>query len=276
MRLGSGVRNFARKIIDAIQHALLDQLLLRLIPLWWFGLLWDSRNQVGDRVTGLTLLAILVVFALAWALGALANRRPRQHARAGTFDHLHESGPNGFSAWSELPAEGLRPSWVVRRIVVVLSAWARSPIINLIVLGGGLLGVGLVVALAFKPDAFWAGLHPDLAEASARDPLWLIGAAALLLMQLRMWATDQRERLEPTAAPQPAASHWAYAVFAMFLLAGGAFAVMMGLPLWIVVASALGLCVIALVRRWRERALDWTFGKRSEYLPPPVVGPPQP
>ena len=227
---------------------------------------------------GLVLLAMLLIFAGAWVLGALANHRPRPRPRPlpGTFDYPDDNEPSGFSAWTEPPAGGLRPPAIVRWVVGVLSAGARLPGLNLICFGLGLAGIGLVAALAYKPDAFWATLHPDLADASARNILWLGGAAAVLLMLLRMWATEQRDRLEPTADPQPVGPGWGYAFLAMLLLGGGAFAVMMGLPLWLVIAVALVLCVIAVVGRWRESTLDWTFGKRAEQRPPRVAGPPRP
>lgn len=258
------MRNFARKIIDAIQHSLLDRLVVQLIHVGWVCSLWDSREGGdGGSLTGFILIALVAAFVLAWALGALANRRRRPQGRPGTFDGLHESGPNGFSAWSELPQGGLRPPRIIRGIVAILSTGSRSGISALTSLGVGFLGLTLVVALSHKPDAFWAELHPDLARAADREILWFIGTAAVLLMLLRTWASEQRARLEPAATPLPKPRWLGYVSAAVFLVFLGLGAVMMGLPTWIAVTLALILGVVALVPHWRGRALDVVFGKVS-------------
>jgi len=196
MRLGSGVGNFARKIIDAIQHSLLGPLLVQL--LWCSWLAWIVFDSLSPYALPHTVaLPVLVMIPgglfLAWLLGALANRRRRPRS-APPLERLQMDPSNGFEAWSELPVGGLRPPGLMRWIVTTLGArpdegrrWIEF----------ALHTVSVAVCLALilgDPEAWWR-VHPALATPSSRLPLGIAFIAILTVLAVRNWASVQRRLL---------------------------------------------------------------------------------
>lgn len=259
--------NLARKIIDAVQNTMLDSLLSRLVGLLWIGSIWQSQMQSdGMEVMATILIATGVIFALAWMLGALANRRPSP--RKGPLQRLHQPPANGFEAWSELPAGGLRPPKLVRAAIMMLgtrksrfSGWVR-----LMSFCAFLLAIGLIWALPNRPPSFWAGIHPWLSDTSVHDRLWAACAGLVVFLTIQSWATEQRARLEPTPIPMPPVSDWvsfawvAISVFALCLAA----TTLLNLPFWIALALTIVLSLTALAPPWRNEFLDAIFGKRDQ------------
>lgn len=256
--------NLARKIIDAVQNTMLDKLVAKLIPLLWIWLIWDQMQP--ERGVVFPLAAAVAGLGLvigAWGLGALANRRPRP-ARPGPYDRLHETPPNGFAAWDEPPEGGLRPAPVMRRLVAVLGARSRG---DWSVFAGFLLFFALGAAvwtLGRSSAGFWASVHPTLVETAARADLVAVAGGLLAVVMVRHWATEQRERLDPSPA-RPDSSLFA------FILTGlcgvGMLAVLASLfdlPPWWGMVAGLALAVLAFVPPWRGRVADALFGKRDD------------
>lgn len=250
--------NHARNLIDAIQHAMLDKLLLRLLPLLWFcslGIPADSDLSMA------VVAACLCLFALAWMIGAVANSRPRSGPR-GLADE-HSSPPNGFAAWSEEPPEGLKPPRLMRGVVMTLSAgdttWLGLASVATV------MGSGVLLWSLYEGHSLWAALHPALAESTGRQWASIVVTALVAALLLRSWAVEQRRRLEPHS-PLPDRTDWfSYAVLAMFTAFFGFFAVMsFGVPVWIPVGVGMALAVVGLIPAWRTAVLDWTFGKRAD------------
>lgn len=256
--------NLARKIIDAVQNAMLDRLVVRLSPLWAVLSLWEGRR--GDQspdLIGALLLILLVLLALGWALGAMANRRPRPPGRA--LERLQKAPSNGFEAWTEPPADGLRPPTLLRWLVMTLgSRRSRASWTLLISVASFLSAFGLLIALAHAPEAFWANLHPVLSDLSVRDALWIGATAILVLQMLRQWADEQRDRLEPGEVlhGQPRSDWVPLGAIFMITVAVSVFASFtFRWPISIMAVPILPLAVIACVPAWRGALVDVWFGK---------------
>ncbi len=89
----------------------------------------------------------------------------------------------------------------------------------------------------------------------------------LVLMVLRHWAIEQRDRLEPPEERlNLSKSDWApFGLFSMFLVMMAALAcISFRWPLWIAAAPLLPLGVVAFVPEWRGPLLDAWFGKPVE------------
>lgn len=188
--------NFARIIIDAIQHSMLGSLLFRLFwPCSW--LIWFIFDHLtgyepGQSVVLLPLVLVPGGLFLIWLLGAFANHRPRPSS---ALERVQDPPANGFEAWNELPAGGLRPPRLMRWLVGLLgnspgrrSSWFAVTL----VLGAW----SLAVALAAIGSTFWEKIHPALGDASNRLLPALVCAGVVTAFVVRGWASDQRKLLE--------------------------------------------------------------------------------
>lgn len=259
--------NFARKIMDAVQNLFLDKLVLRTFPLWPVGSFWDERNDgSGSGIVAWMLLVMLGLFGIGWVLGAVANRRPRP--TQGPLDRLQQGHSNGFEAWSEEPAGGLHPPAPLRWLVMGLGSRRDRPEWTfLIEFMGFMLAFALLWALANLSDSFWSGLHPMLSNALVRDTLWIGATAFIVFVALRLWAGEQRDRLEPPPDPRSLPrSDWAtfliFSVFAVGMTAMVGFS--LEWPRWSAAIPLLPLVVVACVPRWRHAFNDAVFGKQTE------------
>ena len=262
--------NFARKIIDAVQNSMLDRLLLRYLVLWPVGSFWDERNsEYGSGIMATVLFALLGLFGIAWILGALANRRPQR--TEGAYRRLQESHSNGFEAWSEEPAGGLRPPSFLRWIVMSLgNRWDRPTWAFLTEFLGFIAAFVLLWSLANLSDAFWADLHPALANAAGQDILWISATVLLVFVVFRLWAGEQRDRIAPPAEPRglPQPDWVPFLILSVLAVASTA---MIGFHLewarWTAVVPLVPLAVVGLVPRWRRAFNDGAFGKQTEPAP---------
>lgn len=243
------MQSFARNLISAVQNTMLDKLLLRLFSLWWLVVLWQSQ-MTNDffRVVGALFLAWLVVFGLAWLLGAIANRTDGA-----------DSPPNGFAAWSHPPEKGLRPPQPLRAIVLTLGRngpkWL-APFTFAIFLAS----VALLWTLSSESAFFWPRIHPALADLSNRQLVSLGLSVLILLWSLRMWAVEQRERLVPTVPKKPGPA-WVEEIglFVVVLIIGAGLALFLGAPLWLTVIVAIVVGLTGMI--WRTPLLNALFGK---------------
>jgi len=194
------VGNFARKIIDAVQNSMLGSLLVRLLwPCGW--LVWTVFDSLAPdvfdaAVVGSFLILLACGLFLIWLLGAFANRRPRSGR---VLEGLQDPPDNGFAAWSELPAGGLRPPPLMRGLVTALgeSPGHRRSWIGVIPV---LVAPALAVSLAVAGSSFWQGVHPALGDPSTRLFLALACTGILAAFWIRDWASDQRKQLELPSA----------------------------------------------------------------------------
>lgn len=262
--------NFARKIIDAVQNLMLDRLLLRSVPLWPVGSFWDERNTgYGSGIMASVLFVLLGLFGTAWILGALANRRPQR--MGGASRRQRESHSNGFEAWSEEPAGGLRPPAFLRWIVMRLGKRPDRPTWAFLTdFLGFLMAFILLWSLANLSEAFWTGLHPALANAAVQDTFWVGATVLLVFVVLRLWAGEQRDRLEPPAPLQGLpGSDWV--AFLTLSILAVAITAMIGFhlewPGWTAAIPLVPLAVVGLVPRWRRAFNDGAFGKQTEPAP---------
>lgn len=246
---------------------MLDTLLLRLFPLWWIGSLW--QHSQGDRapdVMGGMLVVVLVLFALGWALGAVANGRPRPPEEAP--QRIQDTHSNGFEAWSEPPAGGLAPPAWLRAVVMTLgrrsvgNGW--TALVGLVLF---FAACALLWILAYRSEASWIGIHPALANRSVRDALEIGAAMVVTLFVLRQWAVQQRQRLEPVeVTPASPGSEWMGFGLLSVLVVGLVLipTLTFGWPAWIIALPVPALAVFAVVPEWRKALLDAVFGKRVE------------
>lgn len=259
--------NLARKIIDAVQNAMLDRLLLRLFVLLPVASFWDERNTgYGSGIMASVLFALLGLFGIAWILGALAIRRPQR--TQGASRRPRESYSNGFEAWSDEPTGGLRPPSFLRWIVMRLgNRWDRPIWAFLTDFLGFLLAFVLLWSLANLSDAFWTDLHPALADAAVQDTLWIGATVVIVFAVLRLWAGEQRDRIEPPAEPRgPPGPDWVS--FLVLSVLAVTITAMIGFHLqwarWTAVVPLVPLAVVGLVPRWRRAFNDGAFGKQAE------------
>ena len=245
---------------------MLDRLLLRSMPLWPLGSFWDERHaEYGSGIMTSILFALLGLFGIAWILGAVANSRPRPREEAS--GRPRESHSNGFEAWSEQPAGGLRPPAFLRWIVMSLGSRRDRPewafLIDFV---GFLSAFVLLWALANLSDTFWSDLHPALANASVQGSLWVGATVLIVFVVLRQWAGEQRDRLEPADLRGLPRSEWV-PFFTLSVLAV-AITAMIGFtfqwPSWSAAVPLVPLAVIGLVPGWRSAFNDVMFGKPVE------------
>jgi hypothetical protein len=116
--------------------------------------------------------------------------------------------------------------------------------------------------LAHKSPAFWSDLHQGLAEQASRERLFLAASVILFALFIRGWAVEQRERLSPSAGRPPVLGS---------ILVGGVFAALLGMGLsdflgFGLLAGAIGgigLLAVAIGPPWRDKVLEFLFGKRE-------------
>lgn len=254
----------ARKIIDAVQNLLLDKLLLRLLPLLWIVVMWDDLHPLDAGIFEFgAFVALPLPFLVAWALGALANRRPQPSSRS-PYDRLHETPPNGFAAWDELPQGGLNPPRLLRTIVSTLGA---RPPTHWLTLAEALIfmtALAITLALSVKDPGSWGNLWPPLEQPRVRDHIYLAAVALMALVLLRGWAAEQRIRLEPEAPPPPSSGRSLHLTSGLILAAtGGYIAFMMDRPVWWGLAAGAVLGLVLFGPPWRDHVADALFGKRK-------------
>lgn len=176
---------------------MLGSLLIRLIwpGCWLVWLVFDnlSPDGVDYGLMGLCVILLLSGTFLIWLLGTFANRRPRS---ALPLERVQDEPANGFEAWYELPAGGLRPPALIRWIVTTIGRPTQ--------LRGSWIGFGtamssmtLAFALAVLDSNFWTGIYPPLGDPSARLVPALAFVAVFTGTVIRNWASDQRKNLEP-------------------------------------------------------------------------------
>lgn len=253
--------NFARKIIDATQHAMLDRLAAKSVPLIWLFAMWERRSPSDSGATTFAFLVggFALVF-LFWALGALANASPKPRPRT-PYDQLHESPRSGFSAWEQNPDGVLHPPATIRWSVMTFgrrnSTWLY--VVEFLIFVGAL---ALAWRLSREPEAFWTNAPPWLAERSSPQEVFLIASAVVMALSVRAWAVEQRDRLVHSVTPRSLTGA------VVFLVAFAAFIGMMlgdlfGFGLLRGSAGAVGLVAIAVLPPWRDRVADVMFGKRT-------------
>lgn len=180
----------ARNIIDAIQHSLLGDLIWRWLTAVAITTLILS-NAVEVRAWSEVLsmsvwLGLAVWVFLAWLLGALANRLP---APQGALQRVHPRHANGFAAWSELPADGLRPPRFMRALVMIVAGpvrWVFLPVLAIFV---------FCLFAIVAPDTAGRALGLDVGDPDIRLRLGWTGVAAWMTLQILPWAAHQRRML---------------------------------------------------------------------------------
>ena len=269
--------NFARKIIDAVQNLFLDKLVLRLCSMWWLAMMWESSRPDDDGLIFASSIfaALLVLFAIAWMIGAVANLRPQQ--RKGRLQRLETPPSNGFEAWLEPPEGGLRPPPWLRKLVIRLGRprtfGDRTMMARLALFLPVFVGM---TVLAYGSETLRAKIHPSLANGLTRDALLLGAMVAFALMLLRSWAVEQCDRLEgtPPRRPPPQSDLVRYGGLCLFMLMLAlVFYLTLGLPLWIIAVLVLTLVVIAFIPTWRKWVCDLSSGKPDELEAKPADKP---
>jgi hypothetical protein len=255
------VGNFARKIIDAVQNAMLDRLFLRLFPLLWLSSAWEELSSADYGAGALVLLlGVAGLWLLYSLLEAAADQSPKPRQRS-PYDPVHVYPSSSVPVSDQPPKERLRPPAFIRSLVMTFSVGGRSWISII----EGLIFIGafaLAWMLANKSQSFWSAIDPRLAEQASREQLFLAASFILIALFVRGWAVEQRERLSPTTARVP--------VFGLVLL-GVVFAAMLGM--WVSdllgfsplagLAGGISVLAIAFLPPWRAKVLEFLFGKRE-------------
>ena len=253
--------NFARKIIDAVQHSMLDRLFVQLLPLLWISSAWEDLSSPEYGAGTLILLfGVAAVWLLYSLLEAAADQSPKPRQRS-PYDPVPVYPPDKVPASGPLSEQQPRPPAFIRSLVMALGVGGRSWIS--IIEGLMFIGsVALVWTLAYKSQSFWLDIDPRLAEQTFREQLFLVTSVILTALLVRLWAVEQRQRLSPSTARAP--------LLGMVLL-GVVFAAVLGLwvsdllgfgPLAGVVAGV-GLLAVAAGPPWREKVFEFLFGKRE-------------
>jgi len=252
------VGNLARKIIDAVQNTMLDRLVVRLFPLLWIWSMWDRMAPSKSGTASLMLiLGIFALLALHWVLGALADE-PLKPRRGNPYD---AHAPRAPSAWDKQPEGGVRPPAFIRAFVMAFGAGGRGwiSIIEGLVFAGAFT---LTWMLAHNSEAFWSDLHQGLAEQVSRERLFLAVSVILIALLIRGWAVEQRERLSPSADRVPVIGSILLGVVFATLL-GMWLSDLLGFGLLPGVIGGVGVLAIAVGPPWREKVLEFLFGKRA-------------
>ncbi|RZJ16414.1 MAG: hypothetical protein EON91_13400 [Brevundimonas sp.] len=260
--------NIARRIIDAVQNSLLDRLALQMTqvlgPVLFLG---TMGSTVWMRTTLWLIPAMLVLVALAWLLGALANRRPRPRPRPRSpYDGLHELPANGIEAWKELPAEGLRPPRAMRKLVMTLALGRALPWTGVLSTALYLGAVAMLLGLAQTSSAFGADINPTLSDPETRVKLGDACIILIALLALRRWAVEQCDRLAPLpeTGANPTWAGWTIG-FLFLAFALSLAATFFHLPYWSgVAATVVILTLSAILPSSRDRVLEFLFGKRED------------
>ncbi len=121
---------------------------------------------------------------------------------------------------------------------------------------------GLAVALAYKSQSFWSAVDPRLADQAFRERLFLAASVILIALFIRGWAVEQRERLSPSAASVPVLGSILLGV-AFTALLGMIVSDFLGFGLLAGAIGGIGLLAVAIGPPWREKVLEFLFGKRE-------------
>lgn len=259
--------NLARKIIDAVQHSMLDRLFVQLLPLLWISSAWEDLSSpeygAGTLILGFGAAGVWLLYSL---LEAVADQAPKPRQRS-PYDPIHVYPSDSFQVSDKPPHERLRPPAFIRSLVMTLGAGGRSWISII----EGLMFIGAVAltwTLAHKSQSFWSDIDTRLAEQTFREQLFLVASVILTALLVRLWAVEQRQRLSPSTARAP--------LLGMVLL-GVVFAAVLGL--WVsdllgfrpLVGAVAGVALLAVAvgPTWREEVLEILFGRREPADTPP-------
>lgn len=254
--------NFARKIIEAIQHSMLDKLFVRLVPQWCcWSLMWMQLSPSASGAGALVLLAgIAGLWLLYTLLDAVSDQSPKPRPRT-PYDPVYEYPPNSFSARDRQLGNRPRPPALIRSFVMTFGVGGRSWITII----EGLLFIGaltLILMLAYKSQAFWSDVDPRLAEQASRERLFLAASVILVAFSIRGWAVEQRERLSPSTARPPALGIILLSI-AIAAMIGMNLSDLLGFGLLPGVIGGIALLAVAIGPPWRDKVLEFLFGKRE-------------
>ncbi|MBP8062659.1 MAG: hypothetical protein KAY29_02205 [Brevundimonas sp.] len=253
--------NLARKIIDAVQNAMLDRLFVRLFPLLWIASAWEDLSSPEFSAGTLILIfGVAGVWLLYSLLEAVADQTPKPRQRS-PYDQVHVYPSDKFQVSDQPPQERLRPPAFIRSLVMTLGAGGRS----WISIVEGLMFIGAVAltwTLAHKSQSFWTEIDPRLADQTFREQVFLAASVILTAVIVRGWAVEQRQRLSPSTARVPVlGSILLGIVFAAVFGAG--VSDLLGFSPLVVAVAGVGLLAVAVGPSWREKVLEFLFGKRE-------------
>ncbi|MDP3657958.1 MAG: hypothetical protein Q8R45_13470 [Brevundimonas sp.] len=248
-------------IIDAVQNSMLDKLVARLFPLLWIASMWE-RLSPSEYGAGFWILffGVAGLWLLYSLLGAAADQSPKPRRRT-PYDPVYEYPSNSFSVSNQPQKDSLRPPAVIRSLVMTFGVGGRS----WVSIFEGLLFVGaftLTWMLAYKSQSFWSDVDPRLAEQASREQLFLVASGILIALSIRGWAVEQRERLSPSTARAPILGSILLGV-AFIAMLGMTLSDLLGFGLLPGVIGGVGLMAVALLPPWREKVLEFLFGKRE-------------
>lgn len=253
--------NLARKIIDAVQNSMLDRLFVRLFPLLWIASMWEqlSPSEYGAG-TLMLLLGVAGLWLLYSLLEAAADQSPKPRRRS-PYDPVHVYPSSSLPVSNQPPKECPRPPAFIRSLVMTLGFGGRSWAFIL----ESLMFIGafaLVLALTYKSQLFWSAVDPRLADQDSRERLFLAASVILFALFIRGWAVEQRERLAPSAGRPPVlGSILVGGVFAAFV--GMIVSDLLGFGLLAGAIGGIGLLAVAIGPPWRDKVLEFLFGKRE-------------
>lgn len=240
---------------------MLDRLFVRLFPLLWISSAWAELSPSAYAAGALAIpLGGIGLWLLYSLLEAAADQSPKPRPRS-PYDPVHVYPSNIFRVSDQPPKERLRPPPFMRSLVMRFSVGGRS----WISIVEGLMFIGafaLTWTLAHKSQSFWSKVDPRLAEQTSREQLFLAASVVLIALIVRGWAVEQRERLSPSTARAPVLGLILLGVVVAALLGMWAsdffgFGPVAGL------VGGVGLLAVAFGPPWRERVLEFLFGKRE-------------
>ena len=253
--------NLARKIIEAVQHSMLDRLVVRLFPLLWVWSMWDRMAPSGSWAGFWVLLGIGGLWLLYSLLEAVADQSPKPRQRT-PYDPVHIYPSNSPPAGDQTPKDSPRPPAPIRAFVMAVGRGGRgwiSIVEGLMLLGG----FTLTWMLAYKSPAFWSDLHQGLAEQASRERLFLAASVILFALVIRGWAVEQRQRISPSPPPGLPLLGSILLGVALTAMLGMIVSELFGFGLLPGVIGGPGLLAIALLPPWRTKVLEFLFGKRE-------------
>ena len=253
--------NLARKIINAVQNSMLDRLFLRLFPLLWISSMWEQLSSSDYGAGTLMLLfGVAGIWLLYSLLEAAADQSPKPRRRS-PYDPVHVYPSSSLPVSNQPPKKCPRPPAFVRSLVMTLGFGGRSW--AAIVEGLMFIGAfGLAVALAYKSQSFWSAVDPRLAGQVSRERLFLAASVILIALFIRGWAVEQRERLSPSPASVPVLGSILLGV-AFSALLGMIVSDFLGFGLLAGAIGGIGLLAVAIGPPWRDKILEFLFGKRE-------------
>lgn len=248
----------ALKIVEAIQHSMLDRLFIRLMPLVWVVSIADDRWESVSPYLMLVLLVVLAsIVALAWLVGAVANKAPTRR---------NPPPSNGFEAWAPMPPEDLKPPQMMRAIVFGLSLRKPSSLAAVFGYIAFMAAVCLTWALSLDPAPAWILSLPGLTDPAAQDVAWWSAAGICVVMVITSWAAEQRNRLEPPSVTDRLDHDWGGVAILVIFLLGMAFMTwtMWDVARWPLMFIGAVLLPVIIVPGWRRGLMDAVFGKRND------------